>query len=594
MMHIARWSSLLLALVAGAMSSAGNQPPPITNPLAFQAADYINIYPDLMNSYGPDGAKAAVTQWSQVGLPKQGRRASVVFDPQYYLQNNADLRARFGAQGYQAALEHFLTKGLPLEGRRGSLEFDAKYYLAGNADVRASAGPHGYLAAAQHFMAQGLQQGRQGSAEFSVKDYIAMYPDVAAAYGSSDYQQALWHWLRRGQAQGRKGVGTPELSSDCQPAARLKDYTRIFIAQRTDGMAGSGTADDPFDGSTAQKFDALLRSRSEAGQQNLIVCIGPGKFLTEGDADFVINIPHTTARGFTVNKNWKVHGAGMDRTTLQLSEYQANPYGYPLGTASGVVFSTHDDHASGIEISDLTIDDNFPELKPKAARNKILRINLTGIHLRSDEGGNTVRRVHVMNSAGEVIEGFPVWIVSVNPAVRTRNNLVEYVTMHGWGGGKCTAIAVANGVAEVRNNVVKDYQIAYGGWIMGSASFHDNFAINTEYGFNVDSLANDGTLIQFNQIIHPRNYGIVVGGVDSYANFKIENNTFVIKPTVLALLLRGNVTHAHVANNNFIVNSGKGNVDPILLQGKGNAANVYESNHLFRDGRVTDAAVKVE
>ena len=130
---------------------------------------------------------------------------------------------------------------------------------------------------------------------------------------------------------------------------------------------------------------------------------------------------------------------------------------------------------------------------------------------------------------------------------------------------------------------------------MGAASFHDNFAINTEYGFNVDSLANDGTLIQFNQILHPRNYGIVVGGVDSYANFKIENNTFVMKPnSALGILLRGNVTHAHVAENNFIVDSGKGNVDPILLQGKGNAGNVYESNRLFRDERATDAAIKVE
>lgn len=34
----------------------------------------------------------------------------------------------------------------------------------------------------------------------------------------------------------------------------------IWIAYRTDGIAGSGTASDPYDGSSQAKFDAILSS----------------------------------------------------------------------------------------------------------------------------------------------------------------------------------------------------------------------------------------------------------------------------------------------------------------------------------------------
>lgn len=563
------------------------------SPLVFTAADYLNIHPDVMNAYGPSGSKGAGDHWNTQGL-NQGRQASLIFDPQYYLANNDDLRAKFGANGYRAALEHFLTRGLPIEGRRGSLEFDVKYYLQANPDVRAAYGEKGYMAAAQHFLNQGFpNEGRQGSRDFSVREYIAMYPDVAAAYGLTAYKEAVWHWLRRGKAQNRAGTGQPHSSADCEPNFDRKDYTRIFIALRSDEKAGTGTLDDPFDGSTAQKFDTILRSRSEAGRQNLVVCIGPGSFQTEGTADFVINIPHTSPRGFTVNRNWKIHGARMDRTILQLADFQPNAYGFPVGTAAGLVIGTHDDKSSGIEVSDLTIDDNYPKLKSRAMRSKILRINLDAMHLRSDEGGNYVHHVNVIHSSGEITEAFPIQIFSVNASVRSRNNVVEYNTFSDWGAGGCTAIALGNAIAEVRNNVVKDYTIAYGGWMIGAASFHDNFAINNEYGFNTDSLNNDGVAVQYNFIIHPRHYGLVIGGGGSYSNFRIEDNT-VKAGNAIGLLFQGNVTNALVARNNFVVDGSGVDLEPIRLKRKGNRDNRYESNHLFTGSKVMDAQPKEE
>ena len=52
--------------------------------------------------------------------------------------------------------------------------------------------------------------------------------------------------------------------------------------------------------------------------------------------------------------------------------------------------------------------------------------------------------------------------------------------MDNWASGKCTAIAVANAVAEVRHNTVIGYQIAYGGWQMSNVHFHDNYAIEAK------------------------------------------------------------------------------------------------------------------
>ena len=378
-----------------------------------------------------------------------------------------------------------------------------------------------------------------------------------------------------------------QLSSDCSVKELPKDFSRIFIAfnpvrTRTANPGGSGTLNDPYDGSTAEKFDGILRSRSEANQQNLIVCIGPGTYQTEGTYDFIVNLPHKTARGFTLNKNWKIHGAGVDRTILKLIDFVPNPSGGNKGTGVGVVFSTFGDGASGIEISDLSIDDNYSELKTKAQQQGIKALNLNAINLRSDQGGHWIHRIKVSHSSGEINETFPVWIYSVNtksPYVNT-GNIIENVTISGWGGGKCTAIAVAAATADVRNNSVEDYQIGYGGWSMGKMSFHDNIARNTAYGFNVDSLENESVIIKNNQIIHPKEYGIVIGGGGHYSNFEITDNTFQINsPSVPAVLLQGNVTNAHIERNTIVAEfGGYRNAKTIVTKGRGNQANTNNAN----------------
>ncbi|HEX4604017.1 MAG TPA: hypothetical protein VH724_08505, partial [Candidatus Angelobacter sp.] len=177
-----------------------------------------------------------------------------------------------------------------------------------------------------------------------------------------------------------------------------------------------------------------------------------------------------------------------------------------------LVFGANSDAASNIEISDLTIDGNYPELKSRARQHGVRALVLDAIHLRSDLGGHWVHDVNVINAAAEIgemsarYEAFPIEIASVQrrlgPA-QNHGNLIENVSMTRHFGNLCTAIAVANATAEVRNNLVEGYQIGYGGWDLGETVFHDNTAINTEYGFNIDSLVNNGVRIENNKIIHP-------------------------------------------------------------------------------------------
>lgn len=424
----------------------------------------------------------------------------------------------------------------------------------------------------------------------------------------------------RVQAKPRAAVAT-----GCDAATRLPaGFTRVYIAlNKKDGSGQS--PEEARDGSSAEKFDRILRCYSEgcadpaaphrsiSKTENLVVCLGPGTFQTEGTYDYLIDVQHKLSRGFTLGKGWKIHGSGIDKTKVQLATYLPiravpNPQNMPVDTGTNIVFGTNSDAASDIEISDLTIDGNYPALKAQAQREGIRALNLDAIDLRSDRGHDWIHDVHVMHAAGEIgamdgkWETFPIRIYSVKRGSSpedSRGNIIERVNMSDWGGGACTAIAVANAVAEVRNNRVEGYAIGYGGWQMGPVRFHDNISIGSEYGFNIDSLANRGVVIERNLILNPRKYGIVVGGGGTYAGFIIRNNTIQIDQSgVIALIFQGNVTDAEVQGNKFLWR-GKTTIMGYLVgatairnyaAGRGalaNRGNAYQENRISAGLKIT-------
>jgi hypothetical protein len=419
----------------------------------------------------------------------------------------------------------------------------------------------------------------------------------------------------RATTQAAQKIGqTNSSASDCSEQVKSlpQGTNRVYIALRN-GKDGSGLSpDDARDGSTVSAFDTVLRCYSEGctdaqnprksvpKTENLTVCLGPGTFSTLGAYDYLINIPHKNPAGFTIGKGWKIHGAGKDKTVVKLSDYMPitdpkNLQNMPVNSGIGLVFGTNSDNASGIEISDLTIDGNYPELKSRARQHGVTALTLEVIHLRSDLGGHRIHDVNVVNAAAEIgainlrWEAFPIWILSADRSKpgQDRDNIIENVSMKQSACIVCTAICVANATAEVRNNVVEGVQIGYGGWDLAGGSFHDNTAINTDYGFNIDSLVNNGVTIERNKIVHPRKFGFVVGGETTFANFKFLNNTVQIdKSGVVGFVLRGNVTGAVIVGNKLLADNSSGASAtafknyPATRQSGPNHNNIYQSNQI--------------
>lgn len=404
----------------------------------------------------------------------------------------------------------------------------------------------------------------------------------------------------------------PPVISGSAPVAR---FTRIYIGAGGTAHFGDGkTADRPLDGSTTAKLDALLRgySGNPVGDasapavtpaSHLIVCFGPGVFQTDGGYDFVVNLPHTSSRGFAVGPYWHIHGAGIDKTTVQLVSFYVPVKGSPVNKwvhpGENVVFETVSDSSQGIEISDLTIDANYPALKPRASAMGVGDVDVDAIHLRSDEGGHFVHHLKVINAAGEAREGFPIWIYSANnpyPPAAPKNvgNVVEHVSMSNFGKGKCTAIAIANAAGEIRFNRVESYFIAYGGWhLTRGVRFHDNVAVNTVFGFNIDSLINIGPMIDHNQIIHPAKYGIVIGETGSFRDFEVHYNTIVLNtPRSIGILLQGHVSGAVITGNSITVEGTPGGVKAFATKGSDNTGSSLQYNKLHESLGVDDTIRK--
>ena len=121
--------------------------------------------------------------------------------------------------------------------------------------------------------------------------------------------------------------------------AKAQTLTNIYLAIRTDGVAGTGTAGNPFDASTPAKYDQLLATYS----QNTIFNYAPGTYQTRGWR-------FRTRK--SAGTNCKHYGASMAQTVIQL-------VGTSDPSQEGIIFgSDYDATADGFELHNLTLDCN--------------------------------------------------------------------------------------------------------------------------------------------------------------------------------------------------------------------------------------------
>jgi hypothetical protein len=144
-------------------------------------------------------------------------------------------------------------------------------------------------------------------------------------------------------------------------------YQQITIAARTDGLPGTGTAADPFDGSTAEKFDAILRGYAKANTTNLEVILSGSLFLTGGCGTYgtwggPVNRASTGGWGYC--DNWYIHGLGENITTLRAVDSGIPNTHVIAAWIDKTKFDNGSDPGSvikqgGLHVSDLTIDCNL-------------------------------------------------------------------------------------------------------------------------------------------------------------------------------------------------------------------------------------------
>jgi hypothetical protein len=225
----------------------------------------------------------------------------------------------------------------------------------------------------------------------------------------------------------------------------------IWIAIRTDGLPGSGTQADPFDGSTPQKFDAVMF--------NYYWTYNLGVHLT-GAGPFRTSVNHQWA----ARPGWVISGDGMYVTTLQLT---GNAAGIHYGLAC--ISSDPNIATDNVTVRDLTIDANWAELSTTAdiGKNGEKNISVAAIVLwGSNNLLDHVRSTNTYGSWANLQEMFAITLSGPRNGDGT-NNVIQFCraeqpngnygnpfSLHGWAPYvivnskviSCTAVGINNGL----------------------------------------------------------------------------------------------------------------------------------------------------
>lgn len=201
----------------------------------------------------------------------------------------------------------------------------------------------------------------------------------------------------------------------------------VWIAVRTDGMKGSGTASDPYHGGGG-KLDAIL----DGLPANTHIHLGPGTFDTSGYADGV-------SGGWQPKSGMKIEGAGVGVTTLRLFNHTSNARYFAIGFD---ILTTG--KLNYCEVSDLTIDCN---LAGAGASTAASAVRLMGDHVK-------VFRVKAINwgskDAAKSISVLACVCATSNSGIPETNasnaGLEDCIVVSPGAGnvGPCTALSVAN------------------------------------------------------------------------------------------------------------------------------------------------------
>jgi len=269
----------------------------------------------------------------------------------------------------------------------------------------------------------------------------------------------------------------------------------VWIQMRSDGLPGSGTQADPYDGSTVARFDAVMLAYQN--RPNMIFHLGPGTFRTaavRNNSPFGPPGAGTANHPWAVLPGWDIEGAGMDATTIQL----AGPA--PSAVADiKVLTNSWNVITSNVIIRNLTIDCNWPELAPTALTGTNGEKNISVSSIAISGSNNLVENVRSKNGFGSFAnarEAFNIRLYSSEFQDDT-NDIIHACRSESPYGNYSSAFSLA-----------------------GSDSMTKHLTNSKVYGCTGVGL-NTGTIA-----------GFTIGGVNGgcFQNCEVSNNTFIDCP----------------------------------------------------------------
>lgn len=270
----------------------------------------------------------------------------------------------------------------------------------------------------------------------------------------------------------------------------------VWIKLRGDGLPGTGSQANPFNGDGPLWLDKLLRGLPE----NTVIHFGPGEYLTRGyhagEAD--------PSKIWQPKRGWKIIGAGIDSVVLRLVDASIPTTGY------SVIGSEYNQNADDLEIIGMTLD---ADLDNQAGAKLVNCCGVFGsrIHVHHIKGrrfgslDNTLEcfaisanggHPNVGPKAGNVIED----CILIDPSP---NMSLAGTTGFMISGGD--APEIFHGAPVLRRNFVDAGKVAnIRGYSMAGVShglIENNVAISCHHGVYGDSSRNAGITIKGNKFL---------------------------------------------------------------------------------------------
>ncbi|MCE0522526.1 MAG: hypothetical protein LV480_06410 [Methylacidiphilales bacterium] len=341
--------------------------------------------------------------------------------------------------------------------------------------------------------------------------------------------------------------------------ANAATASSVWIGIRTDGKAGSGTASDPFNGSTQAKFDALMSGFGA----NVNIYLLAGTYQTYG------------ADSFLMKAGWKIYGAGIGISTIQQTGFN------PASHCHNILGNGWS--ANNIEVHNLTLDGNHAAL------------NATGANADDSFSGaviygsnSVVQDVETINLYGDPTLGreeFSILLGGANSnGMATNCQILDCVTHHYAAGATYTN---GSGLGYCTNSLISNCTDDGGNHGVGAAASqnitieNNTTTMNTVDGFYTDT-GTISTLIISHNWLAASQLPIQFNNLGA-TNVEILDNTLTTSNNsnpgnAAAIYLNvGNLTQFQITGNNVIY-TGTGNYQFIANGGHNSTLSIQNNS----------------